>query len=484
MYMIGTLKKFLGLSLICFVVICFLTAITSEADATEIIGNGMCGENVAWTLDRDGLLTFSGTGEMGYPDNKWDTDKIISVEIKDGITFISAALNSSENLKTVTVPSTVTAIDIEAFELCSSLEQVKIPEGVTYIGYRTFQSCTSLKNIVIPDSVTTIDRDAFHSCSCLKSIVIPDGVIKIGSHAFSDCSSLKNVQLPKNIETIETGVFKNCTALRQIAIPSNVSSICSFAFSGCTNLRRIFIPDSVETIDSVAFFDCYDLADVYYAGTDAQWNDIVIGDGNDPLLNATIHYGAEGLPSQPITERFIDVNVNDWFCNAVKYAVGNNLMNGISKNEFAPNAPRSRAMLVTILYRFWGTPEVTGAIPFTDVESGKYYTNAVIWASEKGVVNGYGDGTFGVNDKVTREQLATILLRFTANVAYQDSSPRSDLAMFSDELSIHDWARDGMEWAVAKGIITGRTASTLVPLGDTTRAEAATMLMRYIRSVF
>lgn len=479
-----TFKKLLGIILMCFVFVFLFATLTPNAYAAEIIGIGTCGEGIEWTLDRDGLLTFSGTGEMGYPDNEWDRDKIISVEIKEGITFVSAALNSCRNLKTVSFPSTVNKIEIEAFELCTSLEGVIIPNGVTTIGYRAFQSCTNLKNIVIPESVTTIDSNAFCSCSSLESIAIPDGVCKIGQYAFSDCTSLKNVQLPDSLENIEIGVFKNCTALRQIGIPAKVSSISYFAFSGCTNLRRIFIPGSIIKIDNVAFFDCYDLAEVYYSGTEAQWNEIVIGEGNDPLLDAARYYGAEGLPLQPITEQFTDVNEKDWFCDAVKYVVGNGLMNGISENKFAPNTPLSRAMLVTILYRFWGAPKVTGVTPYTDVESGRYYTNAVIWATEKGVVNGYGDGTFGVDDTVTREQLATILLRFTSNVAHQDESPRADLSTFSDENSIHNWARDGMEWAVAKSIITGRTASTLVPLGNTTRAEAATMLMRYIRSAF
>lgn len=179
---------------------------------------------------------------------------------------------------------------------------------------------------------------------------------------------------------------------------------------------------------------------------------------------------------------FKDVTTGDWFYEYVEYAARNKLMTGTSDTTFEPNADITRAMLVTVLYRMEGKPAVTGTSAFTDVQSGQWYTDAIVWASANNIVRGYGNGLFGANDKVTREQLATILFNYARFKGY-DVSASESLSNYSDANDVSVWAQEAVRWAVAKGIITGRTATTIVPLGNATRAEVAAILMRFAKNV-
>jgi len=179
------------------------------------------------------------------------------------------------------------------------------------------------------------------------------------------------------------------------------------------------------------------------------------------------------------TDPFDDVEEADWFYEEVKYAFENGLMNGTAANMFSPNTNLSRAMIVTILYRLEGEPTVTSSEPFNDVAAGQWYTDAIVWASTNGIVEGYGNSKFGPNDDITREQLATILCRYAAWTGL-DTSETANLSGYTDAGQISDWALDAMKWANAERLITGRTATTLVPAGTATRSEAATILMRFM----
>lgn len=173
-----------------------------------------------------------------------------------------------------------------------------------------------------------------------------------------------------------------------------------------------------------------------------------------------------------------DVAEGDWFFDAVFYAIENGLMNGVSDTSFAPLSTMTRAMLVTVLYRLEGEPAATAKNGFSDVADGKWYSNAVIWASENGVVNGISAGTFGVDGDVTREQIATILYRYAKLKGY-DVTVTADLDAFDDAGTVSSWASEAMKWAVGSGIINGTGDAVLDPSGAATRAQVATMLMRF-----
>lgn len=192
---------------------------------------------------------------------------------------------------------------------------------------------------------------------------------------------------------------------------------------------------------------------------------------------------------------FKDVKADSWYYDAINFVTNNNLFNGVSDNTFAPNEKMTRAMLVTVLYRMdQATNVATGSAVtttgsavttakntvknFTDVKTGSWYVDAVKWASENGIADGYSDIVFGCNDSVTREQLAAILQRY-AKLRGKDVTKKADLSAYKDKERISTYANDAMGYAVENKIVTGRTIDTLAPKGTATRAEVATMLMRY-----
>ncbi len=179
---------------------------------------------------------------------------------------------------------------------------------------------------------------------------------------------------------------------------------------------------------------------------------------------------------------FDDVGVSDWFYDSVRFVFEKGLMSGISTRMFSPQMNTDRGMIVTILWRLEGSPRASGNSHFADVSENAYYGQAVKWAVENGIVMGYGDGFFGPDDSVTREQLASILYRYAAYRKY-DMSAAGSLSDFKDAALVSGWARKQMQWAVTKGLISGRDNGTLDAGGLATRAEAAAILMRFYESV-
>ena len=170
---------------------------------------------------------------------------------------------------------------------------------------------------------------------------------------------------------------------------------------------------------------------------------------------------------------FADVPQDNWFADAVKYVSENKLMNGTSTTAFSPNENMSRAMLVTVLYRMSGETAEAGS-SFGDVSSSAYYAAAVNWASSKGIVNGTGADAFSPNASITREQLAAMLYRYAG-----EPSVSADLSAYTDAVSISPYAEKAVEWCVAKGILSGKSATRLAPQDTATRAECAAMLQRF-----
>ena len=190
-----------------------------------------------------------------------------------------------------------------------------------------------------------------------------------------------------------------------------------------------------------------------------------------------------GLCMIPAKEPYIfrDVNESDWYFEGISYCYNSGLMNGMSRSTFEPLTSTSRAMVVTILYRTENSPSVTGVNPFKDVGAGEWYTDAVLWAAQNGIVNGMTETTFEPNSNITREQFATILYRYAEYKDYPcEGTP---LSGFSDVDMISDYAFDAMSWAVADGLINGTAdefGKHLEPQGFANRAMIATILMRFV----
>lgn len=176
---------------------------------------------------------------------------------------------------------------------------------------------------------------------------------------------------------------------------------------------------------------------------------------------------------------FSDVDGDAWYASAVDFAAGRGLFGGVGGDSFAPELTLSRGMLATVLYRLEEPEAQTGADLFADVPLESWYTQGVAWAAETGIVTGYGNGAFGPDDSITREQLSAMLFRY-ARLLDMRTGGRDDLTAFSDGALASGWARDAVAWAVDSGIIGGYPNGTLSPAGAATRAEAAAMLQRFV----
>lgn len=173
---------------------------------------------------------------------------------------------------------------------------------------------------------------------------------------------------------------------------------------------------------------------------------------------------------------FSDVTADAWYADAVEYVRDNGLMSGASTTAFSPNTTMTRAMLATVLYRLAGSPTVSGSDSFTDTTDGAWYAAAVLWASQQGLVTGYGNGLFGVNDPVSREQISTILWRYAGSPAADGGTD------FADESSIASYASTAVDWARANGIINGMPGNLFAPKSSATRAQVAMILSNYVQN--
>lgn len=178
---------------------------------------------------------------------------------------------------------------------------------------------------------------------------------------------------------------------------------------------------------------------------------------------------------------FTDVKESDWFYSAIKYVFENKLMYGTGSDKFDPKGSTTRGMIVTMLHRLEGTSEPGISNPFDDIAENKYYGKAVIWATENNIVSGYGNGNFGPDDPITREQMALIFMNYAKYKGY-DTSARADLDKFTDVDKIATWSKDAMAWANAENLVLGDGVN-LDPTGKAERCQAAVIFQRFIEYI-
>jgi len=178
---------------------------------------------------------------------------------------------------------------------------------------------------------------------------------------------------------------------------------------------------------------------------------------------------------------FSDVSSSDWYYDAVQYVYKNELMSGTGNSRFSPNGTTTRGMIVTILWRLEGRPTAPDCT-FSDISAGQYYTAAVAWAAANNIVSGYGNGMFGPNDNITREQMAAILYRYASYKSYKNTA-ETDLSNYSDLYEVSSYAVKAMGWANGAGIISGSTNTTLNPKGYALRSQVAAILQRFCENI-
>ena len=202
-----------------------------------------------------------------------------------------------------------------------------------------------------------------------------------------------------------------------------------------------------------------------------------------PASKVTVEATFTQIATEPETLPFTDVKTGDWFYEAVQYVYDKGMMTGVSADRFAPASTTTRGMIVTVLYRLENEPAVSGDLPFTDVERGAWYADAVAWAAANDIVNGTSATTFAPNSPITREQMATMLYRFAQYKGMDAVTLQENLTGYPDGGQVSDYAIPAMNWAIGQGLIAGMENGTLVPQGSATRAQVATILMRFCESI-
>ncbi|MBQ3216952.1 MAG: leucine-rich repeat protein [Oscillospiraceae bacterium] len=353
----------------------------------------------------------------------------------------------------------------------TSIEHVNISQGVTHIGTEAFYGCEALTTVSIPTSVTSIGKYAFYSCRNLTSVKIPEGVTRIEEHTFDLCWNLKTLILPDNLTAVDQCAFSHCRSLKRVFSTGEIKTIGDSAFSECgTGIKLYFWGDAPTT--GIDLFQGTGYATMYYNEQASGWT--------SPFWNLI-----NAIPFNPsYPPAFKDVEEDAWYYDAVCSVTENHLMGGVGTGLFGPDGKMTRAMLVTVLWRYAGEVEV-GENIFADVPEGQWYTQAVAWAAYTHVVNGMGENLFQPDGNVTREQMAVILYRYSERIG-ADTSVAASLSAFPDESKVSDWAKEAMQWAVGEGLIGGTNiggTAYLDPQGFATRAQVATILMRFVQYV-
>ncbi len=452
----------------------------------------------------DGNTRFS-TDDAGVLFNKDKTYLIRypiyregSYDIPNGVTEIAPyAFSNCQLLPAVTIPEGVKELKDSTFYNSQYLEEVTLPNSLKTIGSSAFDYCIRLKDVTLPGGLTYIGDYAFFGCRAFESIAIPNSVETIGDSAFCYCNSLKAISLPNSLKTMGSNAFNECSSLEEITIPNGVTSIGSWAFADCENLKSITIPGSLTELGYNMFSNCKSLKHVLYTGSKEQW------DANKTAWHMTgltlhsplIHYGAKGTEAHWVTKGantyfycdlcqealigtvpatpFTDVSTGIYYYEPVVWAVENNITTGTSATTFSPDKDCTRGQIVTFLWRACGSPEPTNTThSFTDIQAGAYYYKAVLWAVEEGITTGMTSTTFAPDKTCTRGQAVTFLWR-----AQGKPTPATTANPFKD-VAETDYFYAPVLWASENGITTGTSATTFAPAKTCTRAQIVTFLYR------
>ena len=442
-------------------------------------------DGALYTKDKATLVAFPG-GRSG------------SYTVAAGTRTIASEAFSYSALSSITLPDRLSTIERNAFEYCSVLVGLVIPAGVTEIATPICSGCEKLSGIWVDvankhyanDAVGVLySKDFSALLECPRGLTgkyaVRDGTSRIEWSAF-DGSALTEVALPDSVAVIDALAFYGCTGLNEIVIPAGVKEIGNMAFNDCENLKAVyFLGNAPETVGKKVFqMAYYDYATDTFSEFNIPGLTLYYLEGASGWTSPT--WGADAYPTAVWKPSgYFDVKPGSWYEQSVQYATEHGLMNGTGTNTFEPESTMTRAMLVTVLWRYAGEPR-RGSNRFSDVPSGEWYTQAVAWAAADGVVNGVGNRRFDPNGSVSREQMATILFRYAKKTGVNTES-RADLSAFPDAGAVDRYASDAMQWAVGEGIIGGSReadgADWLKPLGDATRAQVAAILMRFIQNL-
>ena len=500
-----------------------LTGLSIPKGVTGIGDFGLAGNGLTAVTLPDGLQSL-GRGAFDSCASLTNTTLPAAITAVPGKCFADCT-----KLLNVKYAGTVTAIGDLAFESCKALTAAPIPETVTAIDKAAFTGCTALTDVTIPAGVSTIPEDCFRGCTALADIDLPGTVTSVGHNAFTGCTALKDVRCYGAAPAVEPGnseahsfepatvtVHYNpamnwtldadgkwqgytvsdkgaCTHTDYDTTERTVPATCGEAGrvdTICSNCGEVI---STRELPPTGAHD-WDDGTVTTAPTETTpgvrtFTCTVCSQTRTEAIPATGASTCTGGPSCPSYGLHDVAGPDYWAHKGIDYCVRNRLMSGVGAGTFSPDTACTRAQIVKILYNLSGnqTDYSYYYLPFTDVAPGAWYYNAVAWAYCNDVTSGTSATTFTPNAAITRQQLVTFLYRYTVKYAPEFTGNAAPISAFPDAGSVANWAYAAMSWAVGNGLIKGNAHDNgldyLDPNGSATRAQTATIIMRYCQLI-
>ena len=423
--------------------------------------------------------------------------QIKSLQLPDSLTELGEySFSNCESLSTIYIPKSLMTLGAGAFEGCiglrtfavdpenpcfaadeqgalynETMEQLLqapcalqdsfvVPQSVRSIADGAFAH-SRMTAVSLPEGLTDIGSKAFFHCVDLTVLRLPDTVSRIGGNAFYGCRGLRHVELPEGLTAIPEGLFWHCSALVGVTIPAGVSSLGSYAFCECSSLSALCFRGAAPTVGTEVFFGCTDLT-LYYTQGQQGWT--------SPKWQGSPTKVWDGSPCYA---PFPDVVPGSYCADPILWAVEQRITTGATHSSFAPDRACTRAEIVTFLWRAAGCPVPSaGENPFTDVDSGAYYYEAMLWAVEQGITKGTAKDRFSPFKECTRAQVATFLWR-----AMGCPEAETGEAPFRD-LPEDAYYYESVLWAVEQGITKGTGKNSFSPDRSCTRGQIVTFLYR------
>lgn len=503
------------------------TQVTLPDSVTSIgrYGIAMCSKLTGMSIPKG----VTGIGDFGLAGNG-----LTAVTLPDGLQSLGrGAFDSCASLTNTTLPAAITAVPGKCFADCTKLLNVKYAGTVTAIGDLAFESCKALTAAPIPETVTEIGASAFTGCTALTDVTIPAGVSTIPEDCFRGCTALADIDLPGTVTSVGHNAFTGCTALKDVrcygaapAVEPGNSEAHSFEPATVT---VHYNPAMNWTLDADGKWQGYTVSDkgacthTDYDTTERtvpatcgeagrvdticsncgevistrelpptgahDWDDGVVTTAPTETTPGVRTRTCTGGPSCPSYGLHDVAGPDYWAHKGIDYCVRNRLMSGVGAGTFSPDTACTRAQIVKILYNRSGNQADYSYyyLPFTDVAPGAWYYNAVAWAYCNDVTSGTSATTFTPNAAITRQQLVTFLYRYTVKYAPEFTGNAAPISAFPDAGSVANWAYAAMSWAVGNGLIKGNGHDNgldyLDPNGSATRAQTATIIMRYCQLI-
>ena len=500
-----------------------LTGMSIPKGVTGIGDFGLAGNGLTAVTLPDGLQSL-GRGAFDSCASLTNTTLPAAITAVPGKCFADCT-----KLLNVKYAGTVTAIGDLAFESCKALTAAPIPETVTAIGASAFTGCTTLTDVTIPAGVSTIPEDCFRGCTALADIDLPGTVTHVGYNAFTGCTALKDVRCYGAAPAVEPGnseahSFEPATVTIHYNPAMNWTldadgkwqgytvsdkGACLHTDYGTTERTVPATCGKAGRVDTICG-NCGEVIStrelpptgahdwgngvVTTAPTETTpgvrtFTCTVCGDIREETIPATGASTCTGGPSCPSYGLRDVAGPGYWAHEGIDYCVRNRLMSGVGAGAFSPDTACTRAQIVKILYNRSGnqTDYSYYYLPFTDVAPGAWYYNAVAWAYYNDVTSGTSATMFTPNAAITRQQLVTFLYRYTVKYAPEFTGNAAPISTFPDAGSVANWAYAAMSWAVGNGLIQGNAHDNgldyLDPNGSATRAQTATIIMRYCQLI-